>query len=298
MSDGDSPSQGAQQHDHERVLRRAFVLIASFVLVEAVGGWLSNALTLIADAGHMFLDASALALSWYAVRLSRREHDNKLSYGYHRFQVLAAFVNGLLLLGLCTFIVIEAFGRLRNPEEMLAGPALAIACVGLVVNLIAYRMLHTHAHGSINVRSAALHVLGDILGSVAAITATLTVLLTGWTYADPLLAFVVVAILVRGAVRVLREATHILAEGVPNDLDLEEIGRRLAERVAGVLEIHHIHAWALTSERPILTLHARVAETSDSQDVIAHIKQVLSTDFGIDHSTVQVERGPCPDDEH
>ncbi len=295
MSAGHAPSH---DHQHEHALGRAFLLIAAFVVVEAVGGWISNALTLLADAGHMFLDASALGLSWYAVRLSQRDSDAALSYGYHRFQVLAAFVNGLLLLGLCVFIVIEAIGRLRAPEAMLAGPALAIACVGLVVNLIAYRMLHNHVEGSINVRSAALHVMGDILGSVAAITATGIVLLTGWSYADPLLAFVVVAILLRGAVRVIREATHILAEGVPKDLDLDEISRRLAQQVTGVLEIHHMHAWALTSERPLLTLHARIAETGDSRQIIARIKAVLLSDFGIDHSTVQVEHGPCPDDAH
>jgi cobalt-zinc-cadmium efflux system protein len=284
--------------EHAEALRRAFVLIAAFVLVEAIGGWLSNSLTLLADAGHMFLDASALGLSWYAVQLSQRDHDAALSYGYHRFQVLAAFVNGLLLLGLCTFIVIEAVQRLQTPQPMIAGPALAVACVGLIVNLIAYQLLHTHTEGSINVRSAALHVLGDILGSVAAITAAGTVLLTGWTYADPLLAFVVVAILLRGAIRVIREATHILAEGVPKDLDLDVIRTRLSERVGGVLEVHHLHAWALTSERPLLTLHARVDEQTDSHEVIARIKNVLLTDFGIDHSTVQVEQGPCPDTDH
>ncbi len=295
MSAGHAPTKGTH---HEHALRRAFVLIAAFVFVEAVGGWIANALTLLADAGHMFLDASALGLSWYAVRLSHRDNDADLSYGYHRFQVLAAFVNGLLLLALCTFIVIEAFGRLRAPEPMLAGPALAVASVGLIVNLIAFRLLHDHTEGNINVRAAALHVLGDILGSVAAITAAGTVLLTGWTYADPLLAFVVVAILLRGAIRVLREATHILAEGVPKHLDLDEIRARLADRVAGVLEIHHVHAWALTSERPLVTLHARIDEAIEPRTVIAHIKQVLQSEFGIDHSTVQIEHGPCPDDEH
>ncbi|NJN52143.1 MAG: cation diffusion facilitator family transporter [Gammaproteobacteria bacterium] len=298
LMQGHEPSHGHHQHAQEHALGRAFVLIAAFVVVEGVGGWMANALTLLADAGHMFLDASALGLSWYAVRLSRRESDADLSYGYHRFQVLAAFVNGLLLLALCTFIAIEAVGRLQQPEPMIAGPALAIACIGLIVNLIAYRMLHSHADASINVRSATLHVMGDILGSLAAIMATGIVLATGWTYADPLLAFVVIAILLRGAIRVLREATHILAEGVPKHLDLAQIGTRLAECVNGVQEVHHIHAWALTSDRPLLTLHARVAQMSDAVQVVAQIKHVLLRDFGIDHSTVQVEQGPCPDDAH
>jgi cobalt-zinc-cadmium efflux system protein len=297
---------GDHDHDHghlhaagerrERVLRSAFALIATFMVVEAVVGWLTNALTLLADAGHMFLDASALGFSWYAVHLSARASDEKLTYGYHRWQVLAAFVNGLLLIVLSVAIVLEAVERLGTPAPMIAGPALAVACVGLVVNLLAYRMLHADGGHDINVRSAALHVLGDILGSVAAIAAAATALLTGWPYADPILACVVVAILLRGALRVLRESSHILLEGVPKHLDLEQIRDRLNERVGAAAEVHHLHAWALTSDRPLITLHARVLDGSDGHDIVGRIKAVLAAEFGLDHSTVQVERGPCPDE--
>ncbi len=264
------------------------------MFVEIIGGLLANSLTLLADAGHMFLDASALAFSWYAVRLSRRMEDERLSYGYHRWEVLAAFVNGLTLIALVGWILFEAWERLNSPQEMLPLPALAVASVGFFVNIVAYRLLHGH-QDSAAVRSAALHVLGDLLGSVAAIAAALTVWLTGWTYADPLLALVIATILGRGAWRVLKEATHILLEGVPDGINLEQIARTLTERVPGVNGVHHLHAWALTPQKPLLTLHASVDEPADLSQVMLNIKTVLVDEFGIDHSTVQVDHGTCPD---
>jgi len=294
---GHEHPHGRAHHGHERALKAAFLLIAGFMFVEAAVGLLANSLTLIADAGHMLLDASALGFSWYAVRLSERDSSESLSYGYHRFQVLAAFVNGLALLALCIGIVIAAVVRLQTPATMIAGPALAVAAVGLAVNLVAYRILHG-VEGNLNVESAMLHVLGDLLGSVAAIAAAGTVLLTGWPYADPLLAALVTAILLRGSLRVLRDAAHILLEGVPRHLDVEEIRARLSSALTGRAEIHHVHAWALTMERPLITLHARVLDGSDGHDIVGRIKAQLHSEFGLDHSTVQVENGPCPDDEH
>ena len=283
------------QHD-ERRLGLAFVLIGVFTVVEAAGGWLANSLALLADAGHMFLDASALGLSWYAMRLSRRDPDHSLSYGYHRFQVLAAFVNALTLLLVCAWISFEALARLRQPEPILPGPALVVAVLGLGVNLIAFRMLHDGRERSLNMRSAYLHVLGDSRGASAAIAARAIGLLTGWLAADPLLSMVVVLILLRGAWQLLRDSGHILLEGVPGHLDLNEIKHALTAGVAEVLDVHHVHAWALTNERPMVTLHANIAEGSDTQRVVAALKAVLLNDFGVDHSTVQVEFGPCPDD--
>jgi len=286
---------GNERDHHIRLVGAAFALIASFMVVEIVGGLLANSLTLLADAGHMFLDASALGFSWYALRLSRRGHDHNLSYGYHRWQVLATFINGLTLFALIAWILLEAGERLQAPEGMLPLPALTVAVLGLLVNVVAFRWLH-HGHDNATVRSAALHVIGDMLGSAAAIIAALTVYLTGWLYADPLLAIVIVFILGRGAWQLVRDSTHILLEGVPEDVDLHEISETLAARVPGVREVHHLHAWALTAERPLLTLHATVDEGIDLGSVVVHIKRVLTDDFGIDHSTIQVEHGPCPDD--
>jgi cobalt-zinc-cadmium efflux system protein len=291
----------AHEHAHPEISRdeaplgRAFLLISLFAGIEVFGGLFANSLTLLADAGHMLLDASALGLSWFAVRLSRRQHSETHSYGYHRSQVLAAFVNALLLVALCGWIGFEAFSRIESPQQLLPLPALLIGTLGLVVNLFAFRMLHG-ASSNLNVRSASLHVLGDLLGSCAAIAAAMIVWLFEWYLADPILALVVIAILLRGAWKVLSESIHILLEGVPDDLDLEDIRDTLTNQVSGVLEVHHLHAWAITSERPMVTLHAIVDEFVDEIAAAASIKAVLNRNFGIDHSTVQVERGPCLDD--
>ena len=284
-----------RDHRNERMLGWAFWLIAGFMGVEVVGAVVGNSLTLAADAGHMFLDASALGLSWCAMRLSRRAATSRLTYGYHRFQVLAAFVNGLALLALVAWIVYGAAGRLRTPEDILPLPVLGVAITGLVVNLVAYRMLH--GTNNLVVRSAALHVLGDLLGSAAAIISALAMLAFGWRWADPLLALVVAGILVRGAWRVLRDAGRILLEASPRGLDIKEMQAALTADVPGVVAIHHVHAWALTSERPMVTLHATVDEAADTQSTVTRIKAVLKATFGIHHSTVQVERGDCPDGE-
>lgn len=290
-------------HDHthghhhagvsERLLLRAFLLIASFMVVEVIAGVLTNSLVLIADAGHMFLDAAALGLAWYALRLARRDDDAQLSYGYHRYQVLAAFVNALTLVALVIWILIEAVERLAEPQGMLPIPMLIVATLGFVVNLLAFYWLHDQDDNAA-VRSALLHVLGDLLGSVAAIASALIVYFSGWTYADPLLALVVAAILLRGAWRVLKESSNILLEGVPQGLNLNDIRTRLAQ-VTGVIDVHHVHAWALTAERPLLTLHADVEPEADVPAVISALKRVLEEHFGINHSTIQVEHGDCPD---
>ena len=255
----------------------------------------TNALVLIADAGHMFLDATALGLSWWAARISARGADHSLSYGYHRYQVLAAFINGITLAVLVIWIAIEAVGRLQNPEYMDSIPALAVASVGFIVNIVAFRWLHG-ASDTTNVRSAALHVLGDLLGSAAAIVAALCVYLFGWLYADPILSIVIALILARGAYRVIAESAHILLEGVPKHLDLSEVKQELCDNIPNVVEVHHLHAWALTAEKPLLTLHAQVAEAGHVEGVVGEIKTILATTFGIDHSTIQVEVGPCPDE--
>ena len=289
----------AHSHHHDdtdiSALRRACLLITSFMLVELGVGLWANALVLIADAGHMFLDATALGLAWWAAQLSKREEDQQLSYGYHRFQVLAAFVNGLTLVALIAWITIEAVLRLLSPEAMDPEPTLLVATLGFMVNLIAFRMLH-HTSGNTNVRSAALHVLGDLLGSVVAMVAAVAVMLLGWLYADPLLSLCIVVILGRGALRILQESGHILLEGVPAGVDLATIKRTLTEEIDAVDGVHHVHAWGLTAEKPLLTLHALIPENAPIQTVVSDIKRLLKERFDIDHSTIQVELGPCPDD--
>ena len=278
----------------ERLLLGALCIIALFMLAEAVGGLLANSLTLLADAAHMLLDASALGISWFAARLTRREANADMSYGYHRSQVVAAFVNGLTLVILVAWILFEAVSRLRAAESMLPVPVLIIGTMGLAINIVVYRMLH--GSQNLNVRSAALHVLGDLLGSVAAIAAAVLVLLFDWVYADPLLAIGIAAILSRGAWRVLRESGHILLQGAPTGISVEEIRTALEASVEELRDIHRVHVWSLTSDKPVLTLHASLIDGTDEQTAMGHIKSVLLDRFGIDHSTIQVERGDCVDD--
>ena len=291
----------AHSHHHSggdiSALRKACLLITTFMLVELVVGLWANALVLVADAGHMFLDATALGLAWWAAHLSKRGFDQQLSYGYHRFQVLAAFVNGLTLVALIIWITVEAVQRLINPEAMNPWPTLIVATLGFVVNLIAFRLLHDTS-GNTNIRSAALHVLGDLLGSVAAMVAAIVVMTLGWLYADPVLTLAIVVILSRGAYGVLKESAHILLEGVPAGVNLAQIKTTLTEEIDGVDGVHHVHAWGLTAEKPLLTLHALIPESAQVQIVVRDIKQLLKERFDIEHSTIQVELGPCPDDQH
>ena len=291
-----SPFPSSPDHSERRnqaVLGRAFLLIAGFAVVEIIGGIMSNSLTLLADAGHMVLDAAALGLAWGALWLSKRPATASLTYGHHRVQVLVAFLNGLALALLVLWILKEAFERFLEPQAMAPLPALAVATIGLIVNLIAYRWLG-HGKDNINVQAAALHVLGDLLGSLAAITAALTVHFTGWTRVDPLLALVIAAILTRGTWRVLKASGHLLLQGVPNPVSTDEMRAALVA-TPGVIDVHHLHVWGLTAERPIATLHARIADEADRQSVIAALKTALRERFGVAHSTIQLERGECPD---
>ncbi|HEY0913940.1 MAG TPA: cation diffusion facilitator family transporter [Solimonas sp.] len=301
MHGRDHGSHG-HSHDHphgsERQLLIAFILTAGFMLAEVIGGLISGSLALIADAGHMLTDAASLALALFAVRLSRRPSDRRRSYGYGRMQVLAAFVNGLSLLALIAWIAIEAVMRLFEPVPVLAGPMLVIACLGLLVNLAAFWILHRGERGNLNVDGALAHVLGDLLGSVAAIIAALVIMATGWTPVDPLLSVLVCGLILRTALRITRESGHILLQGSPTELDLAQLEREVRAAVPGVAGIHHVHLWSLTPEERIITLHAVLGPAADGDQVTAGIGDFLRSSRGIGHVTVQIERQPCAEPEH
>ncbi len=273
----------------------AFAITAGFMVVEVVGGWLAGSLALMADAAHMLTDAAALGLAWYAVRASQRPADDQRSYGYHRVQILAAFVNGVALLALVAWIGFEAVLRLAEPAPVLAGPMLIVAAIGLGVNAAVFAILHGAGRQNLNVRGAMLHVLGDLLGSAAAIAAAIVIMTTGWTPIDPLLSLLIVLLIVRSAWSLVRQSGHILLEGSPQDMDLEAVRHAIQERVDDVVDVHHLHAWSLTPEHPILTLHARLRPEGEDKAVLAAIKGVLADEFKIRHATVQLEHGPCPD---
>lgn len=282
--------------DNQRRVFWAMLVTGAFMLVEVLGGLISGSLALLADAGHMLTDTASLALAWVAFRLGRKPADNARSYGYQRFQVLAAFVNGATLIAIVGWIAVEAVGRLLSPQPVMGTTMLAVAVLGLVVNLVAFRLLHGGDQHNLNLRGAALHVLGDLLGSVAAIAAAVVILATGWTPIDPLLSLLVAGLILRSAWMLVRQSGHILLEGTPRHLDIDEIKRELPAAVPAVSDVHHVHAWSLTAERPLVTLHANVRPGADHGRVLQAIKTHLSERFAVEHSTVQLEPGPCADD--
>lgn len=271
------------------------MLTATYMVVQAAGGLLAGSLALLADAGHMLADVAALALAWLALRLAHKPSDARRSYGYHRFQILAAYTNGVALFGIALWIVIEAARRLQEPREILGGPMLVVALAGLAVNVVGFLVLRHADHRDLNIRAAMLHVLGDLLGSAAAIAAAVVILWTGWTPIDPLLSIFITVLILRGALDVVRRSGHILMEGVPEGFIEEDLKSDLVREVPGVTGVHHVHAWLLSSERSIVTLHLQVAPGADPTATVEAVKRRLLERHGIGHSTVQVEAGGCPD---
>ncbi len=296
-------SRGHHHHDHgatttagnERRVFLAMVLTGGFAVVEVIGGLVSGSLALLADAGHMVTDFVALLLAWLAFRLGRRPGDPRRTFGYSRFQVLAAFVNGLALIVVVGWILVEAVERLMAPVQVAGGTMMAVAVAGLLVNLVAFAILHGGDRDNLNLRGAVLHVLSDLLGSAAAILAALVILLTGWMPIDPILSLAVALLIVRSAWFVIRRSAHILLEGTPDWLDIGELERAVVAAVPGVEDVHHVHVWCLTQERPLITLHARLTAGCDDQTALSEIQAFLKAEYGLDHSTIQIERGACGD---
>lgn len=293
--------QGHHHHaavgaDNERRVLLALLLTGTFMLVEAVGGVIAGSLALIADAGHMLTDTAALALAWVAFRVANRPADPRRSYGYHRVQVLAAFANGGALLMIVIWIAVEAVRRLFDPVEVLGGTMLAIAAVGLLVNGVAFWLLRGGDRENLNIRAASLHIMGDLLGSVGAIAAAGVILATGWWAVDPILSLLVSLLILASAWRLVRQSGHILMEGTPSDVDSFHLRELVPASVPEVIDVHHVHIWSLTPERPVVTLHARIDRAADHDAVLARIKKLLLDRFGIDHSTIQIEHGDCADE--
>jgi cobalt-zinc-cadmium efflux system protein len=273
----------------------ALCLTGGFMVAEVIGGLLSGSLALLADAGHMLTDTAALGLSLYAFRMTRRPATPERSYGHARFQVMAAFINGATLIGISLWIFIEAVERILDPVEIIAIPMLVIASIGLLVNIAAYVILSGGSRENLNVRGAALHVLSDLLGSAAAISAALVILFTGWTPIDPVLSVVVAVLILRSAWLLVRQSWHVLMEGAPDWLDVPELRRSLTEAVPDVVDIHHVHAWSLVPDRPLITLHATVSRKADHDQVLYALQRLLAERFRIQHATIQIERETCTD---
>jgi cobalt-zinc-cadmium efflux system protein len=281
--------------DNQRRVFWAMLLTGGFMLAEVAGGIVAGSLALIADAGHMLTDTAALALAWVAFRMGDWPRDARRTYGYHRFQVLAAFVNGLTLIAIVGWIAIEAVRRLFAPIEVLGGLMLAIAGIGLVVNLAALEILRRGDRENLNVRGAALHVLGDLLGSAAAIVAALVILATGWMPIDPILSVFVAVLILSTAWSLVRDAGHVLLEGTPDRMDRDQIVADMTGHFPEVREIHHMHVWSLDGSRNVATLHARLKQGADVHRVVVAMKRRLAEKHGIGHATIETEFGECTD---
>lgn len=276
---------------NERRVGLAALLTGGFMIAEVVGGIVSGSLALLADAGHMLTDFAALALAWFAFRLARRPADWRRTFGFDRFSVLVAFVNGLSLFVIAAFIIWEAVERLQAPPAIAASTMLWVAVLGLGVNIFAFWLLFGADRGNLNVRGALAHVAGDLLGSIGTIAAAIIIMYTGWTAADPLLSVFVALIILRSAWTVTRDAAHILLEGAPAGLEADTVVADLSANIDGVESIDHVHVWSINEARPMATLHARIRADASSALVKKAIRERLQSRFHVDHATVEIEDG-------
>lgn len=297
------PFEHAHHHDHgarflhdpRRVgrLRFAFLLTLVTMVAEAIGGLISGSLALIADAGHMAVDSMALLFAFLGASFARRPADGRRSYGYARLEVLVGYTNALSQLVLVAWIAFEAVQRLFAPQPILSGTMLFIACIGLVVNLVVLRVLGSHDHDDVNAAGAYLHVLGDLLGSVAAIVAAILVWAFDWLWADAVVSLLVGALLLRAAIRLLRRSAHILLEGVPEGIDLDSLPKAIEADVPAVRDVHHVHVWQLAGGSRVATLHAVLVPGHGPDSAIQAVREVLHRRFAIDHVTVQLDDVVC-----
>lgn len=281
------------RHADERRLAIAFVLTAGFMFAEFAGGLWTGSLALLADAGHMLNDTVALGLAVGALRLAQKPPDSKRSYGYGRIQILAAFTNALILIGIALWIAYEAIGRVQNPHVVLSRPMLAIAVGGLFVNLAAFYLLRASDRHNLNIRGALVHVFGDLIGSCAAILAAVLILWQGWQVADPILSLVVVAIIAYSAISVVKESGHILLEGTPHGLSGDALSAGLKAQIPEIADVHHVHIWSLDSDETMITMHVVLRDGADREAVLAAAQKQLAAELGPVHATIQIESGVC-----
>ena len=296
-SHGHSHSHGLGGHVHPhgedhtrstRALTWALILTAFILVVEAVGGWMSNSLALLADAGHVLTDAGALGLSLFVAWLAKQPGSSAKTFGYLRWEILAALINGATLLGISVWIVFEAFMRFRHPEPVAGSTMLVAAVLGLVVNAVAVSLLHGVREGSLNVRGAYLHVLGDMLASAGTVVAAVLIRSTGWLRADPIASLLTTALIVLGAWQLVRESVDVLLEASPAHIPPDDVRTKL-ESIPNVESIHDLHVWTVTSGMVAMSAHAVVRETEQHQEVLERAHDVL-TEMGIQHCTIQIER--------
>lgn len=284
---GDAKHRHFFEEHNQKILAWALILTLGFAFVEVIVGFISNSLALISDAGHMVTDAAALGLALLAQHIAKRPPSAKHSFGFGRAEALAAFVNGLAMLAVVGWIAFEATQRLSKPEMVQGKMVVIVAAIGLMINLLVAWVL-SHDKKSVNTRAALVHVIGDLLGSVAAIVAGAVIYLTGWLQIDPLLSLFVSLLILKSTIGVLRESYHFLMEGVPHHIDYLQVGKDLTE-IRGVLSVHDLHVWEMSPGYPALIGHVEVRDLQEWPDVLQAIRAMLLDQYGIDHVTLQAE---------
>ncbi|WP_017760309.1 cation diffusion facilitator family transporter [Pseudacidovorax intermedius] len=293
MSSGHSHSHApaAIQPGKERPLWIALILTSTFLVAEVVGGVVTGSLALISDAAHMFTDAAALAIALAAIRVGKRPADAKRTFGYHRFEIIAAAFNALLLFGVAIYILFEAYQRIKSPPAIESTGMLVIATLGLVINLISMKLLAAGKDESLNVKGAYLEVWSDMLGSIGVIVGAIVIRFTGWTWVDSAIAVLIGLWVLPRTWILLRDSVNILLEGVPADLDIAAIRRALVG-VPGVSSVHELHVWAMTSGKASLSVHL-VSPKGDADKLTRACAHLLEEKFALHHTTIQVEKVPC-----
>ena len=286
---------GHHEHEHgaggagsRRALAIVLVLTAGFTAVEIVGGLLTGSLALLADAGHMLSDNLSLGLALFAAWLAQRPATPNKSFGYRRAEILAALANGVTLVVVSIWVFVEAYSRLREPTEVLGGPMLVVAALGLLVNAAGATILYRSGGESLNVQGAMRHVFADALGSVGAIVAAAVIILTGWRYADPLTSVAIGILILASSWKLLRDSTNILLEATPLNLNAAEVGRKMAS-ADGITEVHDLHIWTITSGFPALSAHVLVGHREDCHARRRELEDLLAHEYGVSHTTLQVD---------
>ncbi|MDK6076284.1 MULTISPECIES: cation diffusion facilitator family transporter [Massilia] len=297
---GSGHSHAAQPGQNERPLWIALILTTAFLVAEIIGGILTNSLALISDAAHMFTDTAALAISLAAIRIGKRPADSERTFGYYRFEILAAAFNAILLFLVAIYILYEAYQRLNNPPEIQSGTMLLVASFGLVINLISMRLLSSGKDSSLNVKGAYLEVWSDMLGSVGVIIGALVIRYIGWSWVDSAIAVAIGLWVLPRTWTLLKASMNVLLEGVPEGIGLAEVKDAIA-RVPGVASVHDLHVWSITSGKASLTAHVvQREEVTNPQALLLDIRRLVASKYDIHHSTIQIETTPCEQasDEH
>jgi len=283
---------GHHDHEHGEENRRALALVlaltAGFTVVEIIGGLLTGSLALLADAGHMLSDNFSLGLALFAAWLAQRPATPNRSFGYRRAEILAALANGVTLVAVSIWVFVEAYSRLSDPPEVLGGPMLLVAALGLLVNAAGAIILYRSGGQSLNVQGAMRHVFADALGSVGAIVAAAVIILTGWRYADPLISVAIGVLILGSSWKLLKDSANILLEATPSNLDATKVGQKMAS-AEGVVEVHDLHIWTITSGFPALSAHVLVGSHEDCHARRRELEDLLAHEYGVSHTTLQVD---------